>query len=355
MHKVIVEFLDGKKKEGSIFNFALNSPIFYLQSKNPQGKTENQPIKLDSVRQLSFLKKTENTNSVLHRETIDQSVYAGVLPYKLVVELKDGQIIDGSTNKYHPKDKGFFVVPLNPADRKERIYINAKAVKSVDCKRLLGKKLINQSDISAEEVEQAFKKHREEAQRKTGNKPAVKEERKTEGEDSGWSFFPPEDFFATEKEEKKLEETVEEIKPKPLGEIILEAGYITSEQLEETLNRQKKKKNKKLGQLLIEHKYITPNDVCVALATQCRIPWVDLLNSSIEKKVATALPEDAVKKLEIIPVEKKEDILVVATSQPQDPSIGLKISKYTPLAVELVVAYEGYIREAIDHHFPKRR
>ncbi len=154
---------------------------------------------------------------------------------------------------------------------------------------------------------------------------------------------------------KELEKPTEEIKVKPLGEIILKAGYITSQQLEDVLNKQKKKKNKKFGQLLVELKYVTPNDICVALSTQCHLPWVDLSSVNIPQEVVTAFPEEAVRELGVIPVRRKEDTLVVATSQPQDPSMGMKVSKYTPLVVELVIAYEGYIQSAIEKYFPLRQ
>jgi hypothetical protein len=344
MHQVIVKFLDGKEKKGGIFNFTTNSPTFYLHVKDAEGKAENLAIRLDLVKQIFFLKKASEDGSILHKETIDQSIYAGALPYKLVVELKDGEIIDGSTNKYLPKAKGFFVVPLNPAAKSERIYINAKAVKNVDCKRLLGKKLINQREISAEEVEQAFRKHREEKEKR-------EREKKEKGEEER-GFFNAEEFGTAEKES----EHKEEIKPKPLGEILVEAGYITSEQLKDALGKQKKRgKKKRLGELLVELKHVTPTDICVALATQCHLGWVDLSSFDIPKDVATALPENAARDLGVIPVEKKEDILVVAISQPQDPSIGMEVSKHTSLAVELVIAYEGYIQKAIEHYFPSQK
>ncbi len=206
MHHVIVKFLNGEEKRGEIFNFNPNFPVFYLQVKNAAGSIENQPIKVDLVKQIFFLKKTSEDESILHKETIDQSTYAGVLPYKLVVELKDGQIIDGSTNRYHPKDKGFFVVSLNPADKNERIYINAKAVKNVNCKRLLGKKLVEQQKITLEEVEETFRQHKEEREKREKEKEEKereereKEEKKKEEE---MSFVPSEDFFTSEERIRK--------------------------------------------------------------------------------------------------------------------------------------------------------
>ena len=342
MHHVIIKFLDGEEKRGDVFTFNMNFPVFYLQVKNDKGEVENYPIKVDSVKQIFFLKKAKKNASVLHKETIEQSIYAGVLPYRLTVQLKDGQRIDGSTNKYSPRDKGFFVVPLNPADKSERIYINAEAVKEVDCKRLLGKKLIDQHKITLEEVEESFRQQRKQRKKETENEEII---------------VPQADgVFVIKKEKGQLSKTIKEIKAKPLGEIILEAGYITSKQLKVAIDTQKKKKNKKLGQILVELKYVIPTDICVALASQYHLPWVDLSTPKIPKDIATILPEHVVRKLEIIPVGKRENILSVATSQPQDYSIiGMEVSKYTKLIVELVIAYDGYIQSAIDKYFPSHK
>lgn len=336
MHHVIVKFFEGEDKRGEVFSFNMHFPVFYLQAKNAKGEVENLPVKVDAVKQIIFLKKKDSNGNILHKETIDQSIYAGTLPYRLMVDLKDGRRIDGSTNKYNPKNKGFFLVPLNPADPSERIYVNSAAVKNVDCKRLLGKKLIDQQNITVEEVEESFREQR------------MEREKKSE------SIIPKsEGFFIIEDEIKKAEEKLsEEVKIKPLGEIILGAGYISSQQLEDAISKQKKQKDKKLGQILVDFKYVTPTDICVALATQFHLPWIDLSIMDIPREVATLLPEKAVRELGIIPVEKKEDILVVAISQPQIPSIGMIISKFTPLVVELVIAYDGYVQSAIDKYFP---
>jgi type IV pilus assembly protein PilB len=157
--------------------------------------------------------------------------------------------------------------------------------------------------------------------------------------------------------EKQLQESLQQQKEKNklLGEILLEAGYITDEQLEYALSIQRENKKKKLGQVLVELQYITPNDICIALATQFHCPWIDLSQVKIPLETASSLPEEVVRRLEVIPVEKKKNgnILVVATSQPQDPSVGLEVSKHTPLKVELVVAYEGDIDAAINSFYPR--
>ncbi len=75
----------------------------------------------------------------------------------------------------------------------------------------------------------------------------------------------------------------------------------------------------------------------------------------IPPEIATSLPENLVRKFEVIPVEKKgKDTIVVATSQPQDSEAPGILSKLTSLNIELVVAYEGYITSAINAYFPPK-
>lgn len=335
MAKVIVKLLSGKEITGNALYFSASKPTFHLQVEK-EGKSEVLPVNIVATKAIHFLKKEESGESPLRTEKIDQSVFAGTLAFKLFIEFKDGEVLNGSTHKYNPNDKGFFLVPLNPADRSERIYINAGAVKHVDSKRLIGKILVDQERITAEQLEESLRVQKEQREKRIG---AILREEKIISEKQ------LQESLASQKEKKKM-----------LGEILLEAGYITSEQLEYALSIQRENRKKKLGKILVELKFITPNDICIALATQFHIPWVDLSAVRIPLDVARSLPEELIRRLEIIPVEKRGDeALVVAVSQPQDNAIRPEIGKVTPLTPEFVVAYEGYIESAIDCFFPKRK
>lgn len=335
MPRVIVKFISGEEQTGDVLYFNINQPNFHLQVGYEKGKSEIHTVNINSVKAILFLKKEEPSVSLLRRETIEQSMFAGTLAYKLVVEFKDGEVINGSTLKYNPNDKGFFLIPLNPADRSEKIYVNAQASKHVDCKRLLGKILVDQKIITSEQLEESLKLQKEKRDKKIGT---ILQEKAIINE-------------------KQLQEALEKQKEKTklLGEILLEAGYITTEQLQNALQIQQENRKKRLGQILVELKYITPIDICLALATQFHRPWIDLSILKIPAEIAHSLPEEVVRRFEVIPVERKGNILEVATSQPQNPQIGLEISKFTPFTVELVIAYEGYIESAIKYYFPAEK
>ena len=65
-----------------------------------------------------------------------------------------------------------------------------------------------------------------------------------------------------------------------LGDLLVESGLITPEQLSEALVKQKKK-NMKLGETLVDEGIITENDIANALSRQLNLEIVDLQNISI--------------------------------------------------------------------------
>jgi hypothetical protein len=336
MPRVIVKFTTGEEKTGEVMLFNVNQPTFQLKVDKGNDVSEMQNVRIDAVKAIFFLKKEEKQGTLLRTETIDNSTYAGTLAFKLVVEFPDGEIISGSTLKYTPNAAGFFLIPMNPAATSERIYVNAGAVKNVDCKRLLGKILVDQNKITTGQLTESLKYQQEQKEKKLG---AILRENAMI-------------------DEKQLHQALQKQKEKNrmLGEILLEAGYITSDQLAYALTVQQENRKKKLGQVLVELKYITPNDICIALATQFHKQWIDLSQVQIASEVATSLPEEVERELEVIPVEnKRPNVLVVATSQPQNTEIGTEISKHTSHKIHLVVAYEGYIEAAINTHYPHSR
>lgn len=168
MAKVIVKFLTGEEKIGNVTSLNINQPTFNLHVVKEGGKSEIHTVSLDSVKTIHFLKKEEPGESPIRKETIDQSIYAGTVSIKLMVEFEDGELINGTTHKYNPNDRGFFLIPLNPADKSERIYINARAVKNVDQKTLIGKILIEQKKITPQQLEEALRLQKEKREKKIG-------------------------------------------------------------------------------------------------------------------------------------------------------------------------------------------
>jgi len=156
-----------------------------------------------------------------------------------------------------------------------------------------------------------------------------------------------------------LEETFEKAKIHErhtrirIGDILIEAGLVTKEQVEMAVLEQKTGQKKKVGALLIEKGLITEDQLLAALATKFHLQVIDLTDHIPQEKAINAIPSEVALRLTVFPVVDKGDILVVATSQPTDYTVYDNLRFYTNRKIELVVTSSQQILEAIDKFYPK--
>jgi type IV pilus assembly protein PilB len=138
-----------------------------------------------------------------------------------------------------------------------------------------------------------------------------------------------------------------------LGDLLVEEGAITPEQLEKALERQKKN-GQKIGVTLVDEGLITEDDIASALSHQLGLEIVDLQNVNVDKNVATLVPVNILKKYTMIPFafsEGKKNILRVAMENPLDTYAQEDISIITNYQVEPVIATTRSIMLAIDKYY----
>ncbi|MDE7323869.1 MAG: Flp pilus assembly complex ATPase component TadA [Lachnospiraceae bacterium] len=138
-----------------------------------------------------------------------------------------------------------------------------------------------------------------------------------------------------------------------LGDLLVETGSITEEQLQKALAKQKER-NKKLGEILVDEGFITEDDIAVALSDQLNIEIVDLQNINVDKSVTQLVPVNILKKYTMIPFafsENNKNVLRVAMENPLDTYAQEDISIITNYQVEPVVATTRSIMLAIDKYF----
>lgn len=137
-----------------------------------------------------------------------------------------------------------------------------------------------------------------------------------------------------------------------LGDLLVETGSITQEQLEHALAKQKER-NMKLGEILVDEGIITEDDIAVALSNQLNIEIVDLQNINVDKSVTQLVPVNILKKYTMMPFafsENNKNVLRVAMENPLDTYAQEDISIITNYQVEPVVATTRSIMLAIDKY-----
>ena len=135
-------------------------------------------------------------------------------------------------------------------------------------------------------------------------------------------------------------------KSKQLGQILIELGFITSEQLETALEEHRKTP-KSLGRVLIDLGMIKEADLVRALAEQVGLEFVDLNEFPIDATSTVLLPEALSRRYRAIPIGERDGRLLVAMSDPANVYALDDIRTITGRDVQPVVATANDVEEAI--------
>jgi type IV pilus assembly protein PilB len=134
-----------------------------------------------------------------------------------------------------------------------------------------------------------------------------------------------------------------------LGDLLIEKGLITQEQLELVLAEQQENGGK-LGELLVTMKMLDPHVLADALATYFGLVVVDLRRDNVDPAVIALVPESMAREQLAIPVRSEEDGLYVAVAEPSDELRAL-LAKTTNRPVHLMIAPMGDITWALDTNY----
>jgi hypothetical protein len=100
-----------------------------------------------------------------------------------------------------------------------------------------------------------------------------------------------------------------------LGEILIEDGVMTQENLEEALIQQKKDGGV-IGQILVRLGYVTEENLIAALCKQLTIPYLPLTNYSVNTDVVRSFRYDFCKQNMVIAFDRDDKYVFVSTADP---------------------------------------
>ncbi|MDR3598294.1 ATPase, T2SS/T4P/T4SS family [Clostridium sp.] len=126
-----------------------------------------------------------------------------------------------------------------------------------------------------------------------------------------------------------------------LGNILVNAGKITSYQLQEALKSQKAL-GKKLGEILVENKIITEEDIIEAIEQQTGIKKIDLNTINFDRKAITLITQNLCDKYILIPFGFENNKIKVALEDP------LNIFAIDDVAISTGFEIESFISKKAD-------
>jgi hypothetical protein len=140
------------------------------------------------------------------------------------------------------------------------------------------------------------------------------------------------------------------------GEILLDAGLASEDQIMDALDYQEKMQRKKLGEFLVEKGIIKEKELYISLAEKFRIPFIDLRQQKISKKILTLLPRELVMRFKVLPIALKDSTMVVATASPDVSAVREVILRDSNLKkVEFVLVQPTHLKNVVNILYQDRR
>lgn len=141
-------------------------------------------------------------------------------------------------------------------------------------------------------------------------------------------------------------------KKRRLGEILLDAGLISSMQLNAALSEQKKWGGK-LGRVLVEMGFVDEESMTAALSRQLSIPRVDLDKARLPEGILQHLRLDVAERYGVFPLafDARTKSLSVATSDPTNVEALQELSFHTGYKILPVVCGSSMIDRAVRRHY----
>jgi type IV pilus assembly protein PilB len=135
-----------------------------------------------------------------------------------------------------------------------------------------------------------------------------------------------------------------------LGEMLIRANLITSQQLEEALEYQKVNGGR-LGFNLVKLGFVKEDEITDVLSQQYGVPATNLREIEVPEAVIKMVPSEVAQKYLILPVNRTGATLTIAMVDPTNVFAMDDIKFMTGYNVEPVVASEVAIKEAIDKYY----
>ena len=135
-----------------------------------------------------------------------------------------------------------------------------------------------------------------------------------------------------------------------LAEMLVRDNVITQDTLDLALATQAEHGGS-LGRILIDGGYANEWELAAALGKQLNVPFITLSHYEIDLQILDSIPQEIVKKYKIVPIDKTEDTLTVALSDPSNIYLLDELRLLTQLKIVPVISFESDIEEAIRQYY----
>ena len=136
-----------------------------------------------------------------------------------------------------------------------------------------------------------------------------------------------------------------------LGDVLIEFGYITPDQLNTALAYQKEHRDLRVGQALQELGYVNERQVLEALAQRLQLKMIDIEHTNVDVTAVEKVPQELAQKYDMLPIAQSPRALTIAANDPLNYYALEDIRQLTGLEPEIVLAELEPLRRAIRYYY----
>jgi type IV pilus assembly protein PilB len=135
-----------------------------------------------------------------------------------------------------------------------------------------------------------------------------------------------------------------------IGEILVDRGYISKEQLIEALDVQQQRGGK-LGNVIMQMGLISEQQIIDALSTQFGIPIIDLVKTQTGIIPTPIVPQNLARRLMVLPLWERNGILTIVITDPTRLRDLEEIRAITGCEIEPYLATASAVIDAMDRPY----
>lgn len=136
-----------------------------------------------------------------------------------------------------------------------------------------------------------------------------------------------------------------------IGQILVDMGYLSDEQLELLVDEQKQQPGQLFGRVAMDMGLVTDEQVAQALGEQMGVKVVTVADLTIDKEVLGMVTEPMAQMYRIVPTEFDGNTLTVAMCDPQNLAVQDELRTFLGVNIRVVVTTESSMNAALERYY----
>lgn len=136
-----------------------------------------------------------------------------------------------------------------------------------------------------------------------------------------------------------------------IGQILVDVGYLSDEQLELLVDEQKQQPGQLFGRVAMDMGLVTDEQLAQALGEQMGVRVVTVSDLTIDKKVLEMVTEPMAQMYRIVPTEFDGNTLTVAMCDPQNLAVQDELRTFLGVNIRVAVTTEASMNAALERYY----